>query len=520
MSKIKPNKIAFNSDSGEILVSGNIPGTGIFVAMNASDPRVRKHVYCNCRERGVATFSDENVMSIPFKFSIVDEIEPEIMDATEDIYINSDALVNPDINNNSDIVSLYFWSPTNSKEIIVNPLEGGVGEKVLPDRTIFLPVFSWENSFTKSISQFSVLFSDKSLRFYTMDDDLGEITEISTLEKLKIPVDIDENTKVIGSGSSSGTFISGDTSAQISNNSHVVKWYMSDNKDIVSLADKKIWGHNLDSGNIYEFENENGVLSKIPFSKVSNVKKIVYSDYHGALFAMTETDVFFIDEENKEPDIIYSIESGNIKDIDVSKSGELIVMTNNSVKILKNDFYSILLNYEIDQNPVLAKFSDKGKATIITESSNTRIFFWSDSITSSIEIEELGMASVFSTKNDSLDLLLFNNGKMYRIDHSNRRVELIYDYEEPTISGGNSGVVFLDESSEQEKVRVFVGSKPMSNDRWDSGEVETSKSKMAYGGGDNLVPGQKYYYHITTCVDGKWSEPSMSDFVVPKYEQE
>ena len=72
-------------------------------------------------------------------------------------------------------------------------------------------------------------------------------------------------------------------------------------------------------------------------------------------------------------------------------------------------------------------------------------------------------------------------------------------------------------ASPQEKVRIFVGSQPWLNDRWDSGEVSTSVSEMQYGGGDNLEKGQKYWVHIMTChSDSGWSRPQIREFVVPR----
>lgn len=81
-----------------------------------------------------------------------------------------------------------------------------------------------------------------------------------------------------------------------------------------------------------------------------------------------------------------------------------------------------------------------------------------------------------------------------------------------------AGRKMADSSDAQKKVRIFVGSQKWSNDRWDSGEIETDKVKMAYGGGNNLEPGQKYYVHIlVNYTSGVWSTPQVSEFVVPKY---
>lgn len=63
------------------------------------------------------------------------------------------------------------------------------------------------------------------------------------------------------------------------------------------------------------------------------------------------------------------------------------------------------------------------------------------------------------------------------------------------------------------KVRVFVGSQPYLNDKWDSGEIETSLTSMLYGGGNNLVSGETYYVNIQvySSING-WSQVQTKTF--------
>jgi len=75
----------------------------------------------------------------------------------------------------------------------------------------------------------------------------------------------------------------------------------------------------------------------------------------------------------------------------------------------------------------------------------------------------------------------------------------------------------MEEVENQNKVRVFVGSEPHYSDRWDSGIVETGLKSMYYGGGNNLVPGKKYYVHIQTHSDKNgWGELQIKEFVMVK----
>ena len=69
----------------------------------------------------------------------------------------------------------------------------------------------------------------------------------------------------------------------------------------------------------------------------------------------------------------------------------------------------------------------------------------------------------------------------------------------------------------QEKIRVFVGSKSGQNDRWDSGEIESNKTEILYGGGNNLIAGQKYFVHISVFYkDHGWSSVQIQEFIQPK----
>ena len=46
------------------------------------------------------------------------------------------------------------------------------------------------------------------------------------------------------------------------------------------------------------------------------------------------------------------------------------------------------------------------------------------------------------------------------------------------------------------KIRLFVGSAPNLNDKWDSRIIETESNSIYYGGGNNLKPGTTYYVNI------------------------
>jgi hypothetical protein len=66
------------------------------------------------------------------------------------------------------------------------------------------------------------------------------------------------------------------------------------------------------------------------------------------------------------------------------------------------------------------------------------------------------------------------------------------------------------------KIRVFVGSQPCLNNKWDSGEVDNN-NYIYYGGGKNLKNGEIYYWNIQFYEENKgWSDVQTKQFTMPK----
>ena len=71
--------------------------------------------------------------------------------------------------------------------------------------------------------------------------------------------------------------------------------------------------------------------------------------------------------------------------------------------------------------------------------------------------------------------------------------------------------------TKQTKVRIWVGSQENYSDLWDSGEIITGLTSMYYSGGNNLIPGRKYYVNIQTYTeDLDWSDVQTRSFVMPR----
>jgi hypothetical protein len=66
-------------------------------------------------------------------------------------------------------------------------------------------------------------------------------------------------------------------------------------------------------------------------------------------------------------------------------------------------------------------------------------------------------------------------------------------------------------------VRLFVGSAEYLSDKWDSGIIETTKTSMYYGGGNNLIPGETYYVNIQVFdVQHGWSNVQTKEWTMPR----
>ena len=100
-----------------------------------------------------------------------------------------------------------------------------------------------------------------------------------------------------------------------------------------------------------------------------------------------------------------------------------------------------------------------------------------------------------------------NENKVYGLNNTNVQRPSCFNV-------NNTDVKVLDR---QYQVRVFVGSEKHLNDRWDSGVIETDWTAMYYGGGNNLVPGKKYYAHIQTfSKELGWGELQIKEFTMAK----
>jgi hypothetical protein len=168
--------------------------------------------------------------------------------------------------------------------------------------------------------------------------------------------------------------------------------------------------------------------------------------------------------------------------------------------------YTISMNYEEDEDQVFTVTSG-GEVWLTPGTLLTG--------TSAIEDVNVSSSSSDSASSDSSTMQTGDNSSSVSSGEAGTVLltELGYN-----VSATSEMLRTVEEGSDpQEKIRIFVGSRPWANDRWDSGEVTTSSTEWQYGGGDNLQKGQKYWVHIMTYhASTGWSRPQIKEFVVPR----
>ena len=281
-----------------------------------------------------------------------------------------------------------------------------------------------------------------------------------------------------------------------------------------------------------------------------NPSKIVVSPVTGNVIIMGENVIYSLDPSTGTKTDIQGATGYEFKDIDASWQGELLELmeslgnTEHIVKIIGNDMFKVKKVIQTSgQIPQKGVFASTGNVIFVagpdvSDSTEATSYFYRVNFeTNVIEIESrttLGkVIGAFYDERVDLVFSVTSGGQVWTTpgtitsessagssssDSSDIPGTILLatlGYSVSTIGGALSK--FSAATSTQEKVRVFVGSSPWTNDRWDSGEVSTVSTEMVYGGEDNLSPGQQYYVHIMTYhPNSGWSRPQIKPFSVPK----
>lgn len=112
-------------------------------------------------------------------------------------------------------------------------------------------------------------------------------------------------------------------------------------------------------------------------------------------------------------------------------------------------------------------------------------------------------------------------GSRYSCPHP-LSVLLMHSSSTATSSSLSSTSGSLNDSSEintywYNKIQILVGHSISGSELWNSGVIQTSKSSILYGGGNNLQPGQRYYVSIRVGKDTLWTPYTTSKFIMSHF---
>ena len=291
-----------------------------------------------------------------------------------------------------------------------------------------------------------------------------------------------------------------------------------------------IWGASRSRGTVIRISDFDQALLEEQGTMMSPIK-LVWSEFHQKLIVGSEKSLHTVAEDLSQPQIFDALSTYSLQDMDVSPDGHIALVAKDDgsisslLRVLKGDLFEIQYGTESsDMNMSRVVFGPTGKVFVSLESISktgqvVSTFEMIDYNAGSVQPFVGGTSgSVVSLVYDQASTSVFafmSSGKVVKIYGSGG----LADYsigETPTIvKSGLTATVSRNDA--QSKVRIWVGSKPGLNDRWDSGEVSTTKRAMVYGGGNNLEPGMKYWAHISVyTVDKGWSETQVRNFVVPR----
>ena len=269
------------------------------------------------------------------------------------------------------------------------------------------------------------------------------------------------------------------------------------------------------------------ITSKSEYGVFNAPFKMLWSNQHGCFVVAGQNCLYLFNLTTHDSEVKYALDGFENTDFDVSSDGLTAVASASSdglssiVKVMGLNLFDVKAHVVVSGVEInKVGFIPQGNLVFTSEQigeSKTN-FNLLDVNTGGVSSLATGInGSAVSMISDSLNkcmLAVMSNGQVIKATQT-QAVSI------GTIGDGvliaNGGIVEMDAGTvAQTKVRVFVGSRQWSNDRWDSGEMETSKTSILYGGGDNLEPGQKYWVNITTYHDGSgWSAPFEKEFVVP-----
>lgn len=286
-------------------------------------------------------------------------------------------------------------------------------------------------------------------------------------------------------------------------------------------------------GKVFVFDDLPGWSNKQTFSPLPAPFKTVWLSGLSSIVVACRNNIYIVNPESEDIKQAYGVPDFDIMDVccssnDIGISVSSTTRKTGMFKVMDSDLSTNRLTYLVTGGfPSAACFGRTGKVFISIEETNnnrTTTKFVAANIggtpsqrSQAIEGE---VSSMIFDENFDVVFALFTSGIVVTLEYDGAstctatQVGVLADA--VSFAKGSLVAGISPDEVKQSKVRVIVGSKEGSSDRWDSGEVTTSSSRMFYGGGDNLEPGEAYWVSISVMdSSGSWSAPATTRFVAP-----
>jgi len=299
-----------------------------------------------------------------------------------------------------------------------------------------------------------------------------------------------------------------------------------DTTDVVYACSKQ-------EGMVYVFSGVGGWSNKTAYGPFPGPFKAVPTSRHSGIIVACAHNVSLLSLPSGSKRLISGFPASDVTDVSVRGGyvGISIASSDRLSGMVKVLNYNLTSNASIyvanNEFPSKICLLETGKAVVALERidsglTKTRFVIAGLGDASSLPSGDLDgeVASIFIDDNFGVVLAAMKSGKILTISQNDSGTVSVTSV--GAISGGVSlavgGLVssITDSETRQKTVRIFVGSREGANDRWDSGNIRTTKTEIVYGGGDNLMSGEAYWVSVSIMdSSNKWSAPATKQFVVP-----
>ena len=460
--------------------------------------------------------------------------------------INSDLIRTPEksgdiivphtgVSTPSNLMDFYVWAEGSEDVTFV---KSGVipgmpyDQFMTPDRFLYLPVFSWTSTPYLQRSVLVASMSDGSFEKVMFDGksivSQGSVKNATSGTSSGMSTSKESSLVYVGASGVVTTISvanSGNYPADISGRSSY--------SGIYDLSPQ----YHTKSGSLWCLSKSRGTVLVIP--DISNINnrgeygvfdapfKMIWSNQHGSFLVSGQNCLYVFDGVTHESESKYALDGFENTDFDVSSNGLVAVASESlngssvMVKILGLDLYDIVADTVVaGASTGNVGFLPQGNLVFSSEQigSGRTDFALMDVATGTVSNLVTGISgSVVSMIPDTINGCVFavmSSGRVVKATQTGA-VSVGVMGDGVVLASGN--IVELDVGTVlQTKARIFVGSRSGASDRWDSGVIETNRTAILYGGGNNLEPGQRYWVNIAVYHEGSgWSAPFETDFVVP-----